>query len=58
MTLKKQNELLIQTLVAVYPVTTGRGLITIGTKMMAGQTAIKAALQEVGAMEKPRSKEA
>jgi hypothetical protein len=39
MTLKKQNALLIETLKAVRPLI-GRGLITVGSFMMSGGTAI------------------
>jgi len=53
MTLKKQNELLIETLRAVYPVI-GRGFITVGTVMKTSQKAIKDTLIAVGAMEEPK----
>lgn len=53
MTLKKQNELLIETLRAVYPVV-GRGFIRIDSVMKTGQRAITDALIAVGAMEAPK----
>lgn len=53
MTLKKQNELLIENLAAVYPLI-GRGFVQVGTKMMGGKAHIESTLQEIGAMEKPK----
>lgn len=53
--LTQQRQLLIDTLIAVYPLI-GRGFVTVGTGTASGQTHIKNALAEAGVMEKEEAK--
>lgn len=50
MTAKKQRQLLIDTLVAVYPLI-GRGFVQIGDVMASGKGHIESTLKAVGALE-------